>query len=64
MEKNQQQCLQGQIFSNSFISELGKGVNSEASMSTGDTKLLQVIKCADEMGLQMNLAKLSKQEKR
>lgn len=64
MEKNQQDCLQGQIFSNSIVSELGEGVNSEISMPMGDIKLLQVIKCADKMGLQMNLAKLSKQAKR
>lgn len=30
-------------------------------MSIGDIKLLQLIKCADEMRLQMNLAKLSEQ---
>lgn len=39
-------------------------MNSEVSMSTGGIKLLQVIKCADELGLRMNLAKLSEQAKR
>jgi len=45
------------------MNALGKGMNSEVSMSTGDIKLLQVIRCGDEMGLQMNVVKLSEQEK-
>lgn len=64
METNQQPCFQGQIFSDCIISQLGKGVNSEVSMSAGDIKLLQVIKCADTMEVQMNLAKLNEQAKR
>lgn len=48
MKKTQQQGCQGLIFSNSIISELGKGVNSEVSMSADYIelfiKLLQVIK--------------------
>lgn len=60
MEKSRHQCLQGQgqIFSNSIISKLNKGVYSEASMSAVDIKLLQVIKYANEMGPQMNHVKL------
>ncbi|PKU43330.1 hypothetical protein llap_6370 [Limosa lapponica baueri] len=54
---------QRQIYYNSIVSELDKGMNSEASMSVGD-HLLQLIKYADEMRLQINVAKLSEQAKR